>query len=56
MCARFHWLPSAEQRAAWEEAAWAKRAQINLIETANIFFRCEAPGQKIQKDANSGHG
>lgn len=39
MCARFHWLPSAEQRAEWEAAAWDKRQDINLIETANIFFR-----------------
>lgn len=39
MCARFHWLPPPELRAAWENAAWARRGQINLIETANISFR-----------------
>lgn len=31
-----------EERAAWEAAMWEKRHQANLIEVANVFFRCGA--------------
>jgi hypothetical protein len=48
MCGRFHWLPAPEQRLAWEEAVWAKRQDVNTIETANIMFRWAGPPGRIQ--------
>jgi hypothetical protein len=43
MCARFHYLPPPAERAAWEREVYARRREVNLIETANIFFRCALP-------------
>ena len=39
MCARFHYLPPAEERAAWERALWERRFDVTLIEVSNIIFR-----------------